>query len=76
MMISDWRMRCVAPSFSLHAPNKRSHTALRMAASRRDGVSLEDICSGFGVSYRTTQRMMEALASASANVITIDAEDR
>ncbi len=48
----------------------------QMAASRRRGVSLEDICTEFGVSHRTAQRMTEALDAAFANVITIDAEDR
>jgi len=48
----------------------------QMAASRRGGVSLEDICVEFGVSHRTAQRMTEALDAAFANVTTMDAEDR
>ena len=48
----------------------------QMAASRRGGVSLEDICTEFGVSHRTAQRMTEALEAAFANVTTMDAEDR
>ena len=48
----------------------------QMAASRRGGVSLEDICVEFGVSHRTAQRMTEALDAAFANVTTSDAEDR
>ena len=48
----------------------------QMAASRRGGVSLEDICVEFGVSHRTAQRMTEALDAAFANVTTTDAEDR
>ena len=48
----------------------------QMAASRRRGVSLEDICTEFGVSHRTAQRMTEALDVAFANVTTTDAEDR
>jgi predicted DNA-binding transcriptional regulator YafY len=40
----------------------------QMAASRRGGVSLEDICVEFGVSHRTAQRMTEALDAAFANV--------
>ena len=48
----------------------------QMAASRRGGVSLEDICVEFGVSHRTAQRMTEALDAAFANVTTADAEDR
>ncbi|WP_254900911.1 YafY family protein [Maritimibacter sp. HL-12] len=47
-----------------------------MAASRRGGVSLEDICTEFGVSHRTAQRMTEALDATFANVTTMDAEDR
>ena len=41
-----------------------------MAASRRGGVSLEDICTEFCVSHRTAQRMTEALDGAFANVTT------
>lgn len=48
----------------------------QMAAARRGGVSLEDICTEFGVSHRTAQRMTEALDAAFANVTTTDAEDR
>ncbi len=48
----------------------------QMAASRRYGVCLEDICSEFGVSHRTAQRMTEALDAAFANVTTVDDEDR
>ena len=48
----------------------------QMAASRRGGVSLDDICVEFGVSHRTAQRMTEALDAAFANVTTTDAEDR
>jgi predicted DNA-binding transcriptional regulator YafY len=48
----------------------------QMAASRRVGVSLEDICAEFGVSHRTAQRMTEALEIAFANVVTIDGDDR
>lgn len=48
----------------------------QIAASRRGGVSLEDICTEFGVSHRTAQRMTEALDSTFANVTMTDAEDR
>ena len=48
----------------------------QMAAARRGGVCLEDICTEFGVSHRTAQRMTEALDAAFANVTTTDAEDR
>lgn len=47
-----------------------------MAASRRGGVSLGDICSEFGVSHRTAQRMTEALDATFAHVTTTDTEDR
>ena len=36
----------------------------QMAASRREGISLEDIRAEFNVSHRTSQRMTEALHSA------------
>lgn len=48
----------------------------QMAACRRGGVSLEDICTEFGVSHRTAQRMTEALDTAFANVTTTDDGDR
>lgn len=48
----------------------------QMAASRRGGVCLDDICAEFAVSHRTAQRMTEALDAAFANVTTTDAEDR
>ncbi|MGX0904759.1 putative DNA-binding transcriptional regulator YafY [Roseovarius sp. MBR-79] len=48
----------------------------RMAAARRGGISLEDICTEFDVSHRTAQRMTEALEGAFANVTITDAEDR
>lgn len=47
-----------------------------MAAARRGGVSLEDICTEFAVSHRTAQRMTEALDAAFSNVTTTDGEDR
>lgn len=48
----------------------------QMAASRRGGVSLEDICAEFDVSHRTAQRMTEALDATFANVSTSDDGDR
>ncbi|WP_197435015.1 helix-turn-helix transcriptional regulator [Nitratireductor arenosus] len=48
----------------------------QLAASRRGGVCLEDICSEFGVSHRTAQRMTEALDATFANVKITDGEDR
>jgi len=47
-----------------------------MMASRRNGVSLEDICTEFSVSHRTAQRMTEALEVVFANVVTTDRDDR
>lgn len=47
-----------------------------MAASRRGGVSLDDIRHAFGVSHRTAQRMTEALANTFSNVAIADDEDR
>jgi predicted DNA-binding transcriptional regulator YafY len=48
----------------------------QMAASRRGGVSLEDICAEFDVSHRTAQRMTEALESTFVNVSTADDAER
>ena len=48
----------------------------QMAAHRRGGVCLDDICAEFTVSHRTAQRMTEALQGAFANVTTTDAPDR
>ncbi len=48
----------------------------QMAASRRGGVSLEDICAEFDVSHRTAQRMTEALDATFASVSTTDDADR
>lgn len=44
----------------------------QMAASRRGGVSLEEICAEFDVSHRTAQRMTEALEATFVNVSTAD----
>lgn len=48
----------------------------RMAASRRGGIGLEEICEAFGVSHRTAQRMTDALEETFANVVAEDGEDR
>ena len=48
----------------------------QMAAARRGGVSLEDICEEFGVSHRTAQRMTDALEETFGNVEAEDGEDR
>ena len=48
----------------------------QMAASRRRGESLEDICAEFGVSHRTAQRMTEALDATFPNVTTMDDAER
>lgn len=48
----------------------------QMAASRRRGVSLDDICSEFDVSRRTAQRMTEALDATFSNVTTTDDAER
>lgn len=47
----------------------------QMAAARRAGVSLEDICDEFGVSHRTAQRMTDALEETFGNVEAADGED-
>lgn len=48
----------------------------RMAASRRGGIGLEEICEAFGVSHRTAQRMTDALEETFGNVVAEDGEDR
>jgi predicted DNA-binding transcriptional regulator YafY len=48
----------------------------QMAAARRSGVSLEDICDEFSVSHRTAQRMTDALEASFGNVVAEDGEDR
>lgn len=48
----------------------------QLAASRRGGVSLEDICAEFDVSHRTAQRMTEALEATFSNVTTFDDLER
>lgn len=48
----------------------------RLAATRRSGVSLDEISEEFGVSHRTAQRMTEALETVFANVEAEDGEDR
>lgn len=35
----------------------------RLAAMRRGGISLEEICEEFGVAHRTAQRMTDALGN-------------
>ena len=48
----------------------------KLAATRRLGVSLEDICQEFGVAHRTAQRMTEALEISFSNVTAEDGPDR
>lgn len=48
----------------------------QMAATRRGGVSLDDICAEFGISHRTAQRMTDALEATFGNVEFEDGEDR
>ena len=48
----------------------------RMAAARRTGISLDEICEEFGVSHRTAQRMTDALEATFTNVTAEDGDDR
>lgn len=48
----------------------------QMAATRRNGVSLDDICAEFNISHRTAQRMTDALETTFVNVETYDGDDR
>ncbi|WP_444455325.1 helix-turn-helix transcriptional regulator [Rhodobacter capsulatus] len=48
----------------------------QMAASRRTGVSLDEIVEEFAISHRTAQRMTQALETTFANVTAEDGADR
>lgn len=48
----------------------------RFAATRRRGISLEEICEEFGVSHRTAQRMTEALIATFPLADHDDGDDR
>lgn len=48
----------------------------RLAAIRRTGISLDEICEEFGISHRTAQRMTDALETAFTNVEVVDGDDR
>ena len=49
---------------------------LAMMATRRSGVTLEEIIEEFGCVYRTAQRMTEALEAAFPQTETSEGEDR
>lgn len=48
----------------------------QMAATRRGGISLDEIAAEFTVSHRTAQRMTDALEATFGNVVTEDGADR
>lgn len=48
----------------------------RLAATRRAGIGLEEICEEFAVSHRTAQRMTDALETLFLNVEVVDGPDR
>ena len=48
----------------------------RLAASRRSGISLDEIREEFGISHRTAQRMTDALETAFMNAEAEDGDDR
>lgn len=48
----------------------------RLAATRRTGISLDEICEEFAVSHRTAQRMTDALETLFINVEAVDGLDR
>ena len=48
----------------------------RLAATRRTGIGLDEICEEFGVSHRTAQRMTDALETVFTNVEVVDGNDR
>ncbi|MBB4466647.1 helix-turn-helix transcriptional regulator [Rhizobium leguminosarum] len=47
----------------------------RLAATRRSGIGLDEICEEFGVSHRTAQRMTDALETLFTNVEVLDGLD-
>jgi predicted DNA-binding transcriptional regulator YafY len=48
----------------------------RLAATRRTGIGLDEICEEFAVSHRTAQRMTDALEILFTNVDAVDGPDR
>ena len=48
----------------------------RLAASRRSGISLDEICEEFAISHRTGQRMTDALETTFMNVEAEDGDSR
>ena len=48
----------------------------RLAATRRTGIGLDEICEEFDISHRTAQRMTDALETVFANVEVMDGPDR
>ena len=48
----------------------------RLAATRRTGIGLDEICDEFGISHRTAQRMTDALETVFTNVEVVDGDDR
>lgn len=48
----------------------------RLAATRRTGIGLDEICVEFAVSHRTAQRMTDALETVFTNVEAVDGPDR
>ncbi|MGH0343922.1 helix-turn-helix transcriptional regulator [Sinorhizobium meliloti] len=48
----------------------------RLAATRRTGIGLNEICEEFAVSHRTAQRMTDALETVFTNVEAVDGPDR
>ncbi|WP_337352941.1 HTH domain-containing protein [Phyllobacterium sp. CCNWLW109] len=57
----------------------KSQDLIRLAqlgATRRTGISLDEICEQFAVSHRTAQRMTDALKTLFTNVEAIDGPDR
>lgn len=48
----------------------------RLAATRRTGIGLDEICEEFGISHRTAQRMTDALETVFLNIEAVDGPDR
>lgn len=48
----------------------------RLAATRRTGIGLDEICEEFDISHRTAQRMTDALETVFTNVEVMDGPDR
>src|SRR3546814_16036401 len=67
---------CALPIIMTFAKANDLLRLAQLAASRRLGISLEEISQEFGISHRTAQRMTSALEDNFANVVVVEDDDR